>query len=120
MSSNTVFKIVVLAAFFAHGAAIGAVWYFPRGANGLLLLNGLLALITLGYAGSRAHYILVARDWAYVALIVFELAVLTAAILAFRGSRPALLCSYAAFGLHACGTLAGVFVAFVFRITRLI
>ena len=120
MSSNTLLQTVVVAILCAHVSAIVAVWYSPWGANGLLLLNGLLALITVVYGGSRARYIFLAMDWSYLALIVFELAVLAAAVLAFRSSRSALICSYAAFGLHACATIAGVFMAFVFRITRLI
>ncbi len=120
MSSNAFFQTVVLAALVAHVAAIVAVWYSPWGANGLLLLNGLLALIALVYAGSRARYIFLARDWAYLGLMVCELAILMAAGLAFRGNRAALICSYVAFGLHACATLAAVCVAFFFKITRLI
>ena len=120
MSSNTFFQTAVLAALFAHVAAIFALWYSPWGSNGLLLVNGLLALVALSYAATRARHIFSPADWSYLTLIVFELAAVTAAILASRGSRPALICSYVFFGLHMCGTLAGVFLAFVFRITRLI
>ena len=86
----------------------------------MLAGNGVLALGTLSYAATRARYIFSTTDWPYLLLIVFELAVFTAAVLAFRGSRPASIFSYAAFALHTCGTLVAVFLAFVFRITRLI
>mgnify|MGYP001554035050 CR=1 FL=1 len=45
MSSNTLLQTVVVAILCAHVSAIVAVWYSPWGANGLLLLNGMLALI---------------------------------------------------------------------------
>jgi hypothetical protein len=120
MSSNHFLQTVVIAVLCAHVSAIVAVWYSPWGANGLFLLNGLLALITVIYGSSRFRYIFLATDWSYLTLIVFELAVLAASVFAFRGNRPALMCSYVVFGLHACATVAAVFMAFVFRITRLI
>ena len=114
------FQTTVLLVLAAHAAVLFAVWYSPAGFRVLLWLNTVVALGTLLYAASRARYILTARDWPYLGLIVFELAVLSGAIWAFRGNhRAPAVFSSVAFGLHACASLAATVFAFTFKITRL-
>ena len=83
------------------------------------LLNAVVALAILGYAASRARYILTARDWPYGVLIVFELVVLVGATWAFRGNRPAAIWSSVAYGLHGGASLVAVVYAFAVKFTRL-
>ena len=85
----------------------------------MLLLNASVAFVVLAYAAIRAQYILAARDWPYLGLIVFELMVLAGAVWAFRNNRPAAIWSYVAFGLHGCASLGAALFAFTFKMNRL-
>jgi hypothetical protein len=111
--------MVVLPVVLAHVGALLAVWLSPGGFKVLLSLNTTVALAVLLYAASRAKCILAARDWQYLALILFELLVLAGAVWAFRTNRPAAIGSSVAFGLHSCASLAAAVFAFTFKMTRL-
>jgi hypothetical protein len=119
ISSNTFLRTVAIVLLTTHAGILLGFWFAPRAVNFLLGLNALLAIAVLIYTGSRAHTLLAPVDWPYLSLIAFELLVLIAAIWAFRGSRPALIGSYVAFGLHTLVSLAAVIFAFVFKLNRL-
>jgi hypothetical protein len=53
-------------------------------------------------------------------MFAIEVMVLLGAVWAFRESHPAVIWSYVAFGLHFLTSIAAVFFAFIFKITRLI
>lgn len=95
------------------------VWFSPSGPKPLLLLNAIVACTVLLYAASRARYIWSGRDWPYVGLIVFELLVLAGVVWAFRSHRLAIVCSYVAFGVHGCTSLAAALFAFFFKMSRM-
>ena len=120
INSNTLFQTIVVAVLIAHVGVLGGMWYSPRGINGMLALNVLLASVILVYTATRMRYIIAAMDWPYFGLIAFELCMLTASMLAFRESRPAIICSYVAFGLHLCVSVAAVVFAFTFKMNRMI
>jgi hypothetical protein len=119
ISSNSLFRTVVIVLLIAHAGILLGFWLAPRTINFLLGLNAVLAISVLTYCGSRARYILSPIDWPFLGLIAFEALVLAGAIWAFRGSRLALIGSYVAFGLHTLVSLAAVIFAFVFKIKRL-
>lgn len=108
--------LLVMLAHIAVGVGLG---FSSRMIPVLLALNVAASIAILAYAGTRARYILAASDWPYLVLIVFEGLVLSAAMLALRDSRWAMVLSYVVFGLHACASVAGVVFAFAFRITKL-
>jgi hypothetical protein len=107
---------VTLLAVVAHVGALLGGWLLPNGFKALLSLNAVVACGVMFYAASRARYIFAARDWPYVALVAFELAVLAGAVWAFRNNRPAAIWSYVAFGLHGCTSVVAVLFAFLFKL----
>jgi len=119
ISSNTFLRTVAIVLLTTHAGILLGFWFAPRAVNFLLGLNALLAISVLIYTGSRARTLLAPFDWPYLSLIAFELLVLIAAIWAFRGSRPALIGSYVAFGLQTLVSLTAVIFAFVFKLNRL-
>jgi hypothetical protein len=116
ISSNTVFQTIVVLVLAAHVGALAGFWYAPRGLGWLLSLNVVVALAVVGYAGTRARFILAGMDWPYLALVAFELIVLIAAFLAFRANRPAMIFSCVACGLHLLTSIGAVVFAFTFKI----
>jgi hypothetical protein len=84
----------------------------------LLLLNAITAVVIIAYDVQPLRYIL--EDWRLQAIVAFEIAAIVAALLAFRGNRPGLYFSYAAFAINLCIVIAATYLAFFFRITRLI
>ena len=120
MRTNTMFITVVLILLVAHVGSLAGVCFSSRGLRLLLALNATCAVAILLYLVSRAPYLIAAKDWLQLGLFLSEIAVLFAAILAYRDSRIAVIGSYVAFGLHACASLAAVVFAFTFKITKLI
>jgi len=119
MSSKVVFKTLALVWLLAHLIAIALVWRSPGTLAPVFVVNAVAALSVLGYAFSRAHYFLAARDWSYGGLVVFELVVVAFAMVAAQGNRSAILGSYAALGVHTCVGAAAVVFALTFRLTKL-
>ena len=117
--SNSFFQAIALVILAAHAGALGARWVSPHGFRLLLALNAILAIAVLLYAMSRLRYILAAKDWPYLGLVGFELAVLAGAFWAYRDSRFAVGFSYLAFVLHALISIGAVVFAFGFKFTRL-
>jgi len=103
----------------AHAGGLLGCWLVPRGIKFLPGLNAVLAVTVLIYAISRARYILASADWPFLGLTVFELLVLLGAIFAYRDNRVAQIWSYAAFGLHALGSIAALIFVFLFKLTKL-
>ena len=120
MRSNTIAATILTALVVTHVGSLISVWCSPRGLSFLLALNATCAVTILLYIASRTPYLIAAKDWLMLGFLIFEVAVLSAAIFAFRDHRIATIGSYVAFGLHACATLAAVVFAFTFKITRLI
>jgi len=84
----------------------------------LLALNVIAAITIIVYDVNPLRYIL--EDWRLQAIVACEILAVIAALAAFRNVRPAVIFSYAVFGVHLCVAAASVYLAFFFRITRLI
>ena len=94
------------------------IWSRYRGATLLLVINVLTAITVVVYDVNPIRYVL--QDERLMAIVAFELQTIVEALLAFRGNRPALYFSYAAFAINLCIVIAATYLAFFFRITRLI
>jgi hypothetical protein len=95
-----------------------AVWTRYRGPTLLLAVNVLTAITIVVYNLNPIRYFL--EDEREMAIVAFEVLAVIAAPFAFRGNRPALYFSYAAFAINLCVVIAATYLAFFFRITRLI
>jgi hypothetical protein len=115
ISSNAIFQLTTVLVALAHLGALFALWFSPSGSRPLFVLNAFIACAVLLYAATRVPYIWAGRDKAYVGLIGFELLLLVAAFLAFKGQRIAAVGSYVGFGLHGLVSLAAVVFAFAFK-----
>jgi hypothetical protein len=116
MTNNQIFEtasVAVLAVFLCV-----LVWSVRHTKMALLSVNVLTAIALAGYNLVPLRYVVF--DEQLIALLAFEAAALIAAAAAFRGSRPALLFSYAVFGVHLCVAVLAVFYSCCVRLNRLI
>jgi hypothetical protein len=111
--TNEAITVTLLVVFLA-----ALVWAIRRSATPLLVLNALAALAIIVYDVNPLRYIL--EDWRLQAIVAWEALGFVAALLALRGNRPALVFSYASFAVHVGMIAFAVYLAFFFRITRLI
>ncbi|MEO7598905.1 MAG: hypothetical protein ABIV50_08230 [Opitutus sp.] len=119
MGSNTLFHASVGLLVAAHAAALIFLWFGPRTPTVLLSLNTVSAAVVIAYAATRLRYIIAAVDRQYIALFIFEVAVLISAIYALKGSRPALTLSYVGFGVHSLMVIGATILALTFKMRRL-
>ena len=116
MSDNQIFEAASIAVLVLYLAVLA--WSVRHGKTPLLLVNMATALALGIYNSFPLRYLV--SDEREMAIVAFEVLALVAALIALSGARPALLWSYAVFGVHLCISVGGVFLAFFLRITRLI
>ncbi len=116
MMSNELFEAASSAVLVFYIFTL--VWSRYRSAMLLLVVNVLTAITVVVYDINPIRYVL--EDERLMAIVAFEVATVIAALLAFRGYRPAHYFSYAAFAINLCVVIAATYLAFFFRITRLI
>jgi len=114
--SNELFEAISTAVLVLYLVAL--VLALRRNRTPLLLLTAITAVVVIAYDVQPLRYIL--EDWRLQAIVAFEIVTVIATLLAFRGKKPALYFSYAAFAIHLCAVMAATYLAFFFRVTRLI
>ena len=113
---NETFEAVTSAVLVVYLGAF--VWALRGSRTPLLLLNAVTAVAIIVYDVNPLRYIL--EDWRLQAIVAWEILGFAAAMFALRGNRSALLFSYAVGVVHICICAFAVYLAFFFRITRLI
>ena len=117
--SNRELTIIVVLTLVAHIAVL-VVLVTTRRVPPVLILNALVAGVTLAYLATRLRYILVGPDWTMLAFAAAELLVLGLAAAAYSGWRFTAGASIAMFGAHLlCAAAATAFVM-LFKWDRLI
>lgn len=94
------------------------IWSRYRGATLLLVVNALSAVTIIVYDIIPIRYVL--EDERLMAIVAFEALAVIAALMALRRNRPALYFSYVVFAINLGVVIAATYLAFFFRITRLI
>jgi len=117
---NPRLTVVTLAILAVH-LGVAAAWLLRgRRIGPVLALNAAAALAILALLGASSQASAYGIDWQVVALAGFEVAVLAAAALAWRGVRAGQAASWVAFALHVLASMGAVAFALLFRIDRLI
>lgn len=117
--SNAELKLLVVALFGLH-AAVLALGLTRRGRPAVPWLVGADAALVLAWTAFHPRAFASPVDRPVVALAVFEMFVLVAAVTALRGVHVARAAVWLAFALHIIASGLAVAFAFMFRMTRLI
>ena len=116
MTNNQIFEAASITVLVLYLGVL--VWSVRHSKMALLSVNALTAIALCVYNLTPLRYVVV--DDQLIALVAFEIAALMAAVAAFRGIRPALLFSYAVFGIHLCVAILAAYYACCIRLNRLI
>jgi hypothetical protein len=114
--SNELLEAVTTAVFVLFLSAF--IWALRGSRIPLLVVNAITAVVIVVYDINPVRYIL--EDWRLQAIVAWETLGFVAALFAMRGNRPALRFSYAVGAVHLLIGAFAVYLAFFFRITRLI
>jgi hypothetical protein len=116
MTNNQIFEAASITVLVLYLGVF--VWSVRHSKTPLLSINVLTAIALCVYNLSPLRYVVI--DEQLIALVAFEVVALMAAMAAFRGNRPALLFSYAVFGIHLCVAILAAYYACCIRLNRLI
>ena len=116
MTNNQIFEAATIAVLVLYLGVF--VWSVRHSKAALLSVNVLTAIALCTYNLIPLRYVVI--DEQLIALVAFEIAALLAVVAAFRGNRPALLFSYAVFGIHLCVAVLAAYYACCIRLNRLI
>ncbi|QXQ07224.1 hypothetical protein KX816_04040 [Sphingosinicellaceae bacterium] len=117
--TNREFIILVVLTLVAHIAVL-VVLVATRRITPLLILNVLVAAVSLAYLATRLRYIFVGPDWQMLAFAAAELTALGLAAAAYRGWRFTAAMSIVVFGLHLFAAIAATTFVLLFKWDRLI